>query len=61
MIIQIDAIFTSNNLNPQTRSEVLKAYVSNKNRIEVIDTFLSCNKKISSTDMDSWLNKKKSI
>ncbi|MGN1321730.1 MAG: chitobiase/beta-hexosaminidase C-terminal domain-containing protein, partial [Methanosphaera sp.] len=56
--IQIDAIFASNTLNPQTRSEVLKAYVSNKNRIEVIDTFLLCNKKISSTDMDSWLNKK---
>lgn len=54
----INISFTSNNLNPERKSEILKAYILNENRIEDIKTYLLCNKKITSLDMDLWLSKK---
>ena len=56
--LMINTSFTSNNLNSQNHQELLKSYVSNEDRLESIETFLLCNKKITSTEMDLWLNKK---
>ena len=56
--LKINTSFTKNSNTPHIKSEILKAYISNNNKIESIQTYILTYNEITNEDMNNWKNLK---